>query len=153
MLKLPHTKSCFVCGLNNPIGLKLDFETDGTIVQTRFRFRSEHAGFKGTVHGGIISTVLDEVMVWACGVQTKRFAYSAELNFRFLEPTKPGEEVTARGEVTTNRRNKLFETCARLENGQGIVLAAATGKYLPIKGDVVAELLSDFAESTGTLFG
>jgi len=152
MLKLPHTKSCFVCGLNNPVGLKLDFETDGKTVYARFAFRPEHVGFKGTVHGGIISTVLDEVMVWACGVQTKRFAYSAELNFRFLEPTQPGEELVATGKLTANRRNRLFETAARLENQKGALVATATGKYLPIKGDVLADLLSDFAESTGILF-
>jgi len=74
---------------------------------TRFVPTPEHVGFKGTVHGGIISTVLDEVMVWACGVQTKRFAYSAELNFRFLEPMQPGEELVATGELTANRRNRL----------------------------------------------
>src|SRR5436305_752733 len=30
---LPHTRSCFVCGESNPVGLKLRFETDGRIVQ------------------------------------------------------------------------------------------------------------------------
>src|SRR2546430_16646152 len=64
MLKLPHTKSCFVCGLNNPLGLKLDFETDGQNVRARFVPRTEHVGFRETVHGGLISTVLGEAMVW-----------------------------------------------------------------------------------------
>ncbi len=152
MLKLPHTKSCFVCGLNNPIGLKLDFETDGTRVRTRAVFGSEHVGFKGTVHGGFIATLLDEVMVWACGVQTKRFAYCAELTVRFLEPIKPGDELLATGELTANRRNRLFETSGRLENQAGTVLATATAKYLPIKGDILSEMLGDFAESTSSLF-
>jgi len=77
MLKLPHTRSCFVCGLNNPLGLKLDFETDSQIVRARFTPRPEHVGFSETIHGGIISTVLDEAMVWAVGVQTKLLAYRA----------------------------------------------------------------------------
>ena len=93
MLKLPHTKSCFVCGLNNPLGLKLDFETDGRIVRTRFVPRPEHIGFKATVHGGLISTVLDEAMVWVIGVRTKRFSYCAELNVRFVQPARPNEEL------------------------------------------------------------
>jgi uncharacterized protein (TIGR00369 family) len=153
MLKLPHTKSCFVCGLHNPIGLKLDFETDGRIVQTRFAFRAEHAGFKQTVHGGLISTVLDEVMVWACGVQTKRFAYLAELTVRFLQSVRPGQELIATGELAANRRNKLFEARAELRNEQGTILATATGKYLPVKEGELAGLLDDFAESTEKLFG
>lgn len=153
MLRLPHTKSCFVCGLNNPAGLKLDFETDGQIVQARFMPRAEFVGFKQTVHGGIISTVLDEVMVWACGVRAKRFAYCAELNVRFLQPAKPGEELVATGELVENRRNKLFEARGELRDLAGALLATATGKYLPLKESEAREMLSDFAESTERLFG
>jgi len=153
MWKLPHTKSCFVCGLHNLSGLKLDFETDGTFVRTRFAFRPEHAGFKQTVHGGLISTVLDEVMVWACGVQTKRFAYCAELTVRFLQSIRPGQPLTATGELEVNRRNKLFEARGELRDQQGAVLATATGKYLPIKEGELGALLEDFAESTERLFG
>src|SRR6476661_8650552 len=92
---LPHTHSCFVCGESNSIGLNLRFETDGHIVQTHFRPRAEHVGFKQVVHGGIIATLLDEIMVWACAVQTKRFAFCAELNVRFLKPLQPGAAATA----------------------------------------------------------
>src|SRR4051812_40973160 len=84
MRAVPHTHTCFVCGESNPIGFKLRLETDGRVVQTRLIPRSEHTGFKGTVHGGLVSTVLDEIMAWACAVQTKRFAFCAELNVRFL---------------------------------------------------------------------
>src|SRR4051812_15254316 len=92
---LPHTKSCFVCGEANPSGLRLRFETDGRVVTSRFTPRREHIGFKDVVHGGIIATLLDEVMVWACAVQTKRFAYCAELNVRFVRAVHPGDETLA----------------------------------------------------------
>jgi len=69
MRELPHTHSCFVCGDANAGGLKLRFETDGRIVRARFVPRAEHIGFKQTVHGGIIATVLDSVM--GCAVHTK----------------------------------------------------------------------------------
>jgi len=55
------------------------------------------------------------------------------------------------GELVENRRNKLFEARAELRK-HDVVLADATGKYLPVKGDVLAEMLSDFAESTEKLF-
>jgi uncharacterized protein (TIGR00369 family) len=152
MLKLPHTKSCFVCGLNNPLGLKLDLETDGQIVRARFAPRPEHVGFRETVHGGIISAVLDEAMVWAIGVRTKRFAYCAELNVRYLQPARPLEELMVVAEMVDNRRNKLFQAKAELQDPRGAVHAAATGKYLPVKEDDLAAMLSDFAESTENLF-
>ena len=152
MKTLPHTRSCFVCGESNPVGLKLRFETDGRIVQTRFVARAEHVGFKGTVHGGLIATLLDEIMVWACAVQTKRFAFSAELNVRFINSLRPDEEVIATGELVTNRRGKVFEPKAELRTQSGLLLAAATGKYLPIKNAVAAEMATDFVDDARWVF-
>lgn len=152
MKVLPHTHSCFVCGESNPFGLKLRFETDGRIVQTRFTPRVEHAGFKGVVHGGIISTLLDEIMVWSCAVQTKRFAYCAELIVRFLAPLRPGEEVIACGKLTANRRNKIFEAKAELKNAAGDTLATSAGKYLPIKTKDAADMATDFVGNANWLF-
>jgi uncharacterized protein (TIGR00369 family) len=153
MKLLPHTRSCFVCGESNPAGLKLRFETDGRLVQTRFVPRAEHVGFRQTVHGGLTATLLDEIMVWACAVQTQRFAFCAELNVRFLNPVRPGETLIASGELVSNRRGKLFEARAELRNQAGLTLATATGKYLPIKGAEVAEMLTDFVGDPGWVFG
>jgi uncharacterized protein (TIGR00369 family) len=153
MKLLPHTHSCFVCGESNPVGLKLRFETDGRIVQTRYTPSSQHVGFKETIHGGLIATLLDEVMVWACVVQTKRFAFCAELNVRYLNPVRPNEELIAQGELASNRRDKLFEAKAELRNPAGLVLATSTGKYLPIKNADVTELATDFVGDPGWVFG
>jgi uncharacterized protein (TIGR00369 family) len=153
MKLLPHTRSCFVCGESNPAGLNLRFETDGRIVQTRYVPRAEHVGFRQTVHGGLTATLLDEIMVWACAVQTKRFAFCAELNVRFLNPVRPGEALAASGELVSNRRGKLFEAKAELRDQAGVVLATATGKYLPIKQTEAAKMFTDFVEDPGWVFG
>jgi uncharacterized protein (TIGR00369 family) len=153
MKLLPHTRSCFVCGESNPAGLNLRFETDGRLVQTRFVPRAEHVGFRQTVHGGLTATLLDEIMVWACAVQTKRFAFCAELNVRFLNPVRPGEALIASGELVSNRRGKLFEARAELRDQAGLALATATGKYLPIRDAEAAEMAADFVEDPGWVFG
>jgi uncharacterized protein (TIGR00369 family) len=153
MKLLPHTRSCFVCGESNPAGLKLRFETDGRLVQTHFVPRAEHVGFRQTVHGGLTATLLDEIMVWACAVQTKRFAFCAELKVRFLNPVRPGEALVASGELVSNRRGKLFEARAELRDQAGRVLASASGKYLPIKPGEVADMVTDFVEDPGWVFG
>jgi acyl-coenzyme A thioesterase PaaI-like protein len=152
MQALPHTGSCFVCGESNASGLRLRFETDGRAVLTRFQARGDHVGFKGTIHGGIIATVLDEIMVWACAVQTQRFAYCAELSVRFASPLRPGQEVFASGEMVSNRRNKLFEAKSELRSESGVVLATGSGKYLPVKESEIAEMLTDFRGEPGDLF-
>jgi uncharacterized protein (TIGR00369 family) len=151
MKQLPHTHSCFVCGESNPIGLNLRFETDGHIVRTRFTPRPEHIGFKEVVHGGIIATLLDEIMVWACLAQTKRFAYCAEFTVRFLNPLQPGQETLATAELVANRRDRIFEAKAELHDGAGKLLATATGKYLPVKALELADMSTDLVGDPGQL--
>lgn len=143
MKPLPRTRSCFVCGQANPLGLNLAFSTDGREVTGRFTPRPEHAGFQNTLHGGLIATVLDEVMVWACGVGAGRLAYCAELNVRFQLPARPGLELVVSGALANNRRNRLFEAKAELRDPDGRLLASATGKYLPVPDPVVEELQAD----------
>jgi len=143
MRELPHSYSCFVCGEANPLGLRLRFETDGRIVRARFLPRPEHAGFKGVLHGGLLMTVLDEIMVWACAVGARRFAFSAEMRTRFLRPARPGEPLTVTGELVANRRGKLFEAQARVTNAAGAVLTQATGKYVPVKEADLAVMRAD----------
>jgi uncharacterized protein (TIGR00369 family) len=142
--ELPHTRSCFVCGESNPAGLQLRFETDGKSVRTRFVPKAEHIGFRETVHGGLIATLLDEVMVWACAVQTRRFAFCAELTVRFINPLRPGQEAIATAELATNRRGRVFEAKAELHDAHGALLASATGKYLPLKDEVAKAMAEDF---------
>ncbi len=152
MRELPHTRSCFVCGEANAAGLKLRFETDGRVVQTRFRPGPVHVGFRETVHGGLIATLLDEIMVWACAVQTRRFAVCAELTVRYVKPVRPGAEYIATGELAANRKNRIFEATASLKAASGQVLAEASGKYLPIESATAAELATDFVGDASWVF-
>ena len=90
-------------------------------------------------------------MVWACAVQTKRFAFCAELNVRFQSPLRPGETVLASAELVENRRGKIFEAKGELRNEAGVVFATGSGKYLPIKEEMAAELARDFVGDAGWL--
>jgi uncharacterized protein (TIGR00369 family) len=144
MQTLPHTRSCFVCGEFNPLGLKLRFQSDGQTVQTRFTPRPEHIGFKGVVHGGIVSTLLDEIMVWVCAVRTGHFAFCAELQVRFLRPVQPGHDLVAIAELISDRRGRIFEAKAELKNEAGEIFATAQGKYLPVKEAELTEMTDDF---------
>ena len=143
MRQLPHTHGCYVCGESNPQGLKLRFETDGKVVRTRFTPDAGHIGFKAVTHGGILATVLDEIMVWACAVATRRFAYCAEMTVRFHTLAIPGEELNVTSELTENRRGKILEAKASLTNPSGQLVAESTGKYRPIKTEEVGGMLAD----------
>jgi uncharacterized protein (TIGR00369 family) len=149
---LPATRSCYVCGTANPLGLHIGFHIAGTAAETRFSFRPEFSGFRDTVHGGVISTVLDEVMVWAIGIASGKFVYCGELTVRFLRPTATRAEVVARGEVTENKRGRLFFARAELRNAAGELLAEATGKYLPVPESVTDAVLEDFQDGIPPFF-
>ena len=151
MRELPHTHHCFVCGESNAVGLKLRFTTDGRVVQTRFRLRAAHIGFRGVVHGGILTTVLDEIMVWACAVPTRRFAFCAELTVRFLNPVRPDDEIIATGELLTNRKNRIFEAKGVLASPSGVAFAEGTGKYLPIPQSDLTGMMTDLIGDTSWL--
>jgi len=142
--ELPHTHSCFVCGESNAHGLKLRFHTDGRTVTTKFRPGPEHIGFKGVVHGGLTATVLDEIMVWACVVATRKFAYCAELKVRYLRPLTPGEEVFVTSELAADHKGRILEAKAAIHNAAGTPLVQASGKYMPLKAVDALEMVRDF---------
>ncbi len=141
---LPRTRSCFVCGKANPVGLNLEFCTDGQVVTSTFTPRAEHVGFAATIHGGLVSTVLDEAMVWACGVGTGCFAYCAELTVRFRHPVRPGCPLEVRGELAENRRGRLLLARGELRDASGKTLASSTGKYIPVPAQELEGMLADF---------
>jgi uncharacterized protein (TIGR00369 family) len=147
MTELPHSKSCFVCGSRNASGLNLRFHTDGRMVRAHFTARAEYNGFVNVIHGGILATVLDEVMVWACSVQTKQFFYCAEMTVRYRSPAKPGDEITAEGELVESKRGRLFLANGKLTRAGGVIIATSTGKYVPVTGLSMEAVLGDFEGS------
>lgn len=144
MKELPHTHSCFVCGESNPHGLKMRFHAEGRVVTAKFRPCAEHVGFKGVVHGGLTATVLDEIMVWACVVATRKFAFCAELKVRYLRPLAPGEEVVVTSELVEDHKGRILEAKAAMHNAAGKILVQATGKYMPLKEVDASEMVRDF---------
>lgn len=144
MQSLPNSRSCFVCGLENPAGLQLKFETDGRVVHGQWTPTHAHVGFKDTVHGGLTATLLDEVMTWVCGVASGRFCYCAEMTVRYRRPLHPGATVRLRAELANDRRGRLLEARAEITDLQGTLLATGTGKYLPVPGRELAPMLDDF---------
>lgn len=142
--EVPHSKSCIVCGSRNPIGLNLRFHTDGRILTTEFTLKPEHCGFVSVVHGGVLATVLDEIMVWSCAVQAKQFSYCAEMNVRYLSPARPNENIIGTAEMTENKRGRLFLAKGELKHEDGTPIASSTGKYMPVKGGDLSKWMEDF---------
>jgi uncharacterized protein (TIGR00369 family) len=123
---------CFVCGKANPIGLKVEFTLDREALKIRgvFTPRREHEGYRGILHGGLVSTLLDEAMVkllWEVGIP----AVSAALEVRLAKPALIGETLHIFGWVESQQR-KLVLAAARIEDSTGGIVAEAKAKCIRV---------------------
>lgn len=112
---------CFVCGKDNPIGLKLTFREEDNKYISQFTAGPEHQSYDGIVHGGLISTLLDEIMA---GYLTAKghHAVTGRLEVRYRHPTPIGEPLTIIGWIT-RERGKLYEMAAEIQLPDGTVTA------------------------------
>ena len=122
---------CFGCGRQNPIGLKLSFYEDGKQVWAPWTPAREHQGYEGIVHGGLISTVLDEVMSWAIYVR-KLWAVTGTMNVRYRKPVRVGDVLTARAWVETVTGRKVDVRAQLVRDSDDQVLADATALFIRV---------------------
>jgi uncharacterized protein (TIGR00369 family) len=147
---LPWTRSCFVCGQDNPRGLRLRSRLENGIVVLEYTTRETDLGWRHLVHGGVSMTLLDEVMTWAAIIAARKACVAAEMTSRLVEPVAAGCLVRAEGWVTT-ARSRLVLTEGRLQGDAGKVLARASGKYVPMPAEQVTLCASDFVTSEGAI--
>src|ERR1700685_575402 len=114
------TNVCFGCGGGNARGMQLTFEQDDAArkIIGRFRLGTEYQGAFGIVHGGIIATVLDEVMGKVCRFRGVR-AVTAELSIEYLRPVPVDADLVVGGyEVEMKGRNLFLAGDIRDVSGQ-----------------------------------
>lgn len=141
---LPTYPRCFVCGKENPRGLKTQFAVYGDRVRTSFLPDESMVGYEHAVHGGIISALLDEAIIWATYASTGRFGVTAELTLRFLTPLSVQTKCFVEGWMVENR-GKLWIGEAKLMDEEERVYAKARGKVLPMSEEQTEVLISQLA--------
>ena len=132
-MKFTDDGYCFVCGPKNPIGLKLDFTFNGKTISTQFTPQKEHQGYMNIVHGGIISTLLDEVMV-KLAIEMDMPAVTAHMDIRLRKAVNVGEKITFIAEMVRDTR-KTIEIYAKAVIADDILVADAKGKLIKIELD------------------
>ncbi len=129
-MKFETYGNCFVCGENNPHGLRLSFEIDKEkqTLKTTFSASPTFQGWDGIVHGGIISTLLDEAMaklVYELGHQ----AVTASLEIKFKKPAPILEPLSVYGEITEVSK-RLIRAKAHVAKEDGTILATGSSTFL-----------------------
>lgn len=122
---------CFACGPLNPIGLHLRFLVSSDAIRTTFVPRPEHQGYPGHMHGGLISTILDDAMA--------NFLYlrglpvvTARMEVRFKAPVTVGRPITATARLASERGGRVYEMEAQLQDEAGKVLAEGRATFMRV---------------------
>ena len=118
-LQLEDDRMCFCCGSENPIGLKLAFETtpEGRM-RTVWTPRREHQGFRNIIHGGLVATVLDEVMVrmiYDRGIK----AVTAGMETKLLHAFRAGRAYRFEGWIVRDRGRAVITEAEAVDAATG----------------------------------
>lgn len=120
---------CFVCGPDNPIGLKIAFTLDGDVCRGRFTPGEHHVGFDRITHGGILYSVLDDVMANWLFLQGAR-GFTAKCEIRYRQPLPIGVEIALTGRLK-QRKGRLMLLSASAERvADGSTVASAEASFM-----------------------
>jgi len=132
--KVISADSCFVCGENNPIGLKTRFSIDRD-AQTSYAsltLRDDFQGWQDVVHGGILATLLDEACAYACLSHADN-CVTAEINVRYRKPVRVGATVEVFGRLLDSRR-KVWKAEAQIKINGALHAEAQAKLFVQISG-------------------
>jgi acyl-coenzyme A thioesterase PaaI-like protein len=143
---------CFACGTNNPIGLKLDFYRQGDFVCSDLVLNPYHVGWQNMAHGGIISTLLDEIMSWTVIYFKKTIAVTRQIQVRYMRPVPVEKPLTVKGTISSEETARSCHAEASLLDSEGKVLAKGKGEFVVLSGDKLSSLPENFKNQMTELF-
>jgi uncharacterized protein (TIGR00369 family) len=120
---------CFACSPTNPIGLRLEFYENGDFVETTWSPSRLHEGYPGSLHGGILSTLVDETAAWTMYIKARCAGVTSRINVRYRKPVdSTHKEILVRGTITNINRNLCY-VHVEVFNEQGELCTEAEVTY------------------------
>jgi acyl-coenzyme A thioesterase PaaI-like protein len=129
------TDRCWVCGAENPAGLKVAFEPVGDNgSRARYVAIDEHGGWPGVLHGGVLLALMDEALGWSLYFHGPG-GFTARFDARFRRQTPIGSSVIVRA-WTIGRRGRLVKARAevRMDTDDGPLIAEADASMFLAEG-------------------
>lgn len=99
---------CFGCGPNHSGGLRMRFEREGDEVVTRFVPGDGYEGPPGIFHGGLQTTLADELGAWTLIGLRNRWGFTSAIDVRLLRPARIGLELVGRGRIVVERKELII---------------------------------------------
>jgi acyl-coenzyme A thioesterase PaaI-like protein len=126
--KQPNSRHCFVCGLENPVGLQLKiYQIEPGVIETSYTAPDHFQGYPGILHGGIVATILDEISGRAQmgeDPSAPRFMFTARLEVKYRKNVPIGRPLKIIGRAG-KARGKLAEGWAGIYDEDDTLLAEA----------------------------
>lgn len=133
-------KDCFGCGSENHSGLRMTFETNGSRIRSRLTVPSQFRGWSRLVHGGVISTILDETMSWAAIILTKRFILTKKMTIQFQRPIFVESTLCGIGSIKEKTGERKAIVTGELFDDQGRLCATSEGEFVLYTKEQFAKL-------------
>jgi acyl-coenzyme A thioesterase PaaI-like protein len=121
---------CFVCGPNNPVGLQVSFRMEGEVCKAEYTPPDHYCGYDGVTHGGILFSLLDDVMANWLFLQGER-ALTGKCEIRFREPLATGTRLFLESRLIT-RKGRMAKLQAQALTSDGTVVAETTASFVVI---------------------
>ena len=134
MKTIPNYPYCFVCGDKNKIGLKVAFFYEKGKAKAQYTPTPEFEGYKDILHGGILSTLLDEVMIYSI-IAEGIITITVQMEVKFKKPAKIGEKLFLEGQITEDKGKILF-TEGKIFKQDGTIIAESKGKFFRAEGEM-----------------
>ncbi len=138
--KQPSASMCYICGRDNPVGLKMAFYDDGAdMVMSEVTPADHFQGYPGVLHGGVVASILDEVVGRSVMAgDHHRFMMTVSMNVQYRHPVPMGEQLTAIGQVT-RLRGRIGKAEGKIVLADGVVACEAQ----LVLADMPAELADE----------
>ncbi len=132
--------NCFGCAPGNPFGLHMTFFEDGEDIVSIWHPEKHYQGWVDTMHGGILSTLIDEVCGWVVTRKKQTSGFTTSLNVRYRKSVSTNDpELTIRARITDQKRNLLF-IHAEIRNSQGEVCTEGDATYFLMPEEKAKEM-------------
>jgi len=134
MQKQPNSKMCFVCGVENPVGLHLKIYLTGPgEIETSYTAPEHFQGYPGVLHGGIVAALLDEISGRALmgDPSAPRFMFTGKLEVKYRKNVPVGVPLKIVGKALKSR-SKMGEGWAGIYDSGGTLLAEATALHIDV---------------------
>ncbi len=107
----------------------MEFFTDGEKLLSWPKVPDHLTGWDHIIHGGIITTMLDEIMGWSALHLLKKMTLTKSITVDFLKPVYLGEEIRLEGRMVELRGDREALMQGILYNQADQACAKATGIF------------------------